>query len=122
MTRKEILDAAEKCVCGDRDTQYGSPDDSFSVIAHLWSVYLERELDTKDVAALMALFKVARIKTGANKADNWIDLAGYAACGGECERFEGIGSERCVVCGAEIPEGRQVCMACELNAADRDRV
>ena len=116
MTRKEILDAAEKCVCGDRDAQYGSPENSFGVIARLWSVYLDRELDAKDVAAMMSLFKVARIKTGANKADNWIDLAGYAACGGECDADTVEDENRCVVCGEVIPEGRQVCMACELNA------
>lgn len=26
MTRKEILAEAEKCVCGDRNLQYGEPD------------------------------------------------------------------------------------------------
>lgn len=31
----------------------------------------------------MALFKIARIATGHGKADNWVDLAGYAACVGE---------------------------------------
>lgn len=211
MTRKEILDAAEKCVCGDRDEQYGSPENSFNVIARLWSVYLDRDLDAKDVAALMSLFKVARIKTGANKADNWIDLAGYAACGGELdvpnvrdveektfsemndetrnreilkrlfkadqtdktvtlfEKAKELGlfrkvvsnlvecpghffenaplasdctesscrscwdapwaarnkpkaqdNNHCVICGEIIPEGRHVCMACELNGEDRD--
>lgn len=35
--------------------------------------------------AMMCLFKLARIATGHGKADNWIDLAGYAACGGELE-------------------------------------
>jgi hypothetical protein len=34
---------------------------------------------------MMALLKVARIATGHGKADNWVDLAGYAACGGELE-------------------------------------
>lgn len=34
---------------------------------------------------MMCLFKIARIATGYGKADNWIDLAGYAACGGELE-------------------------------------
>ena len=29
MTRKEILDAALQCVNGDRDHQYGKPEDSF---------------------------------------------------------------------------------------------
>lgn len=85
MTRKEILAAAEKCVCGDRDEQYGSPANSFTEIARLWSVYLDRDVSAKDVAVLMSLFKVARIKTGAQKADNWVDLAGYAACGGELD-------------------------------------
>ena len=28
---------------------------------------------------------LARIATGHGKADNWIDLAGYAVCGGELE-------------------------------------
>ena len=34
---------------------------------------------------MMALLKIARIAGGNAKADNWIDLAGYAACGGELE-------------------------------------
>lgn len=91
-TRKSILEAAERCVCGDRDKQYGSPEDSFRVIAALWEVYLKERCvspDTgvcilpEDVAALMVLFKVARIATGSYCADSWIDAAGYAACGGE---------------------------------------
>lgn len=84
MKRKEILKAAEQCVCGDRDVQYGSPEDSFKLIAQLWGVYLERLVMPRDVAAMMALMKVARIKAG-KKDDNWIDLAGYAACGGEID-------------------------------------
>ena len=38
-----------------------------------------------DVAAMLALLKIARIASGHAKEDNWIDLAGYAACGGEIE-------------------------------------
>ena len=36
----------------------------------------------KDVAMMMALLKAARIKSG-EKADSFVDLAGYAACAGE---------------------------------------
>ena len=91
-TRKSVLEAAQRCVCGDRDKKYGSPEDSFRVIAALWEVYLKERCvspDTdvcilpEDVAALMVLFKVARIATGSYCADSWIDAAGYAACGGE---------------------------------------
>ena len=38
-----------------------------------------------DVAAMLALLKIARIASGHAKEDNWVDLAGYAACGGEIE-------------------------------------
>lgn len=39
MTRKEILEAAEKCVCGDREQDYGSPEKSFMAIGKLWEIY-----------------------------------------------------------------------------------
>jgi hypothetical protein len=85
--RTEILDAAKRCVCGDREQDYGSPEDSFATIAALWNAYLgaSYDLDAKDVAAMLALLKIARIASGHAKEDNWIDLAGYAACGGEIE-------------------------------------
>ena len=91
MTREEILKEALKCVTGEREQQYGSPEDSFMAIAELWTVYLEHKcvedngavlLHPEDVAAMMALLKIARICTGKYKGDNWVDLAGYAACGG----------------------------------------
>ena len=36
-----------------------------------------------DVAHLMMLLKIARLATGEPKADTYIDIAGYAALGGE---------------------------------------
>ena len=92
MNRKEILDQAHKCVCGDRDEQYGSPEDSFRMIADLWVPYLKEkcvsrgaivDIEPEDVAAMMVLFKMARVATGSYSADSWVDAAGYAACGGE---------------------------------------
>lgn len=94
MTRKEVLDTAAACVCGQREQDYGSPERNFEAIGHMWSVYLRSALGVNmamnairphDVAAMMALFKVARIASarGTPTDDCWIDLAGYAACGGE---------------------------------------
>lgn len=83
MTRKETLEQAAKIVCTDREAQYGSPENNFSAIAGLWSVYLGVHIDVHDVAAMMALLKIARIKSGQRKDDNYIDLAGYAACAAE---------------------------------------
>lgn len=85
MKRTEILEAAQKCVCGDREQDYGSPERNFEVIAQFWTTYLRTEIYSRDVAAMLALLKIARIASGNAKDDNWIDLAGYAACGGELE-------------------------------------
>ena len=94
LTRKDILDSADQCVNGGRDHNYGSPEDNFGTVASYWNSYLEARsrsnnwtvwLGPKDVAAMLALLKLARIASGQNKIDNWVDLAGYAACGGEIE-------------------------------------
>jgi hypothetical protein len=86
--RKEILLTAEKYVNGDREQQYGTPEDNFGIIAEFWNTYLGRKevgtiIDAHDVANMMCLLKIARIASGQKKDDNYIDLAGYAACGGE---------------------------------------
>lgn len=94
LTRADILHAAEKCVCGQREQDYGTPEDNFETIAELWETYLRHAcvdeaggvyIDANDVAMMMELLKIARIAAGGGKADSWIDLAGYAACGAECE-------------------------------------
>lgn len=82
MTKSEILHAAEQCVCGGRDMDYGQPEDSFGTIAEFWSTYLHADIIPKDVAVMMALLKIARIKAG-GWSDCFIDGAGYLACGGE---------------------------------------
>ena len=82
-TRKTILDAAEKCVCHDRQDTHGRPEDSFGDIADLWTTYKGVEFDPVDVAQMMVLLKIARAKGNPKHTDNWIDIAGYAACAGE---------------------------------------
>jgi hypothetical protein len=94
MKREEILAAAQKCVCGDREQDYGTPENNFRTIAALWTAYLEAIpkdcngfpwIVPKDVAAMLALLKIARIAAGHAKEDSWVDLVGYGACGGEIE-------------------------------------
>lgn len=84
MTRKECLDAAAGCVLKDRNTSYGGPEDSFGLISSLWSAYLGVDVDKVDVAMMMGMLKMARIRGNKAYADGYIDLAGYAACGAEC--------------------------------------
>lgn len=83
MTRAETLDKAKLCVCGQRENEYGSPEDNFKIIAALWSAYKDTEFTATDVAMMMALLKIARIKTGTATDDSFVDLAGYAACSAE---------------------------------------
>ena len=94
-TRAEILDSAKKCVCEDRNGQYGEPEDSFKNITAYWEVYLRHNcvsqgadvcITPADVAMMMALFKIARIETAEKPSlDSYVDAAGYIACGGGIE-------------------------------------
>lgn len=83
MTREKCLDTAKACVCGQRQQDYGTPEDSFNAIAALWSAYYGTPFNAVDVAMMMALLKIARIRTGTGTDDSFVDLAGYAACGAE---------------------------------------
>jgi hypothetical protein len=88
--RAQFLDEVEKLVCKDRNVTHGDAEDNFRVIADLWNVYLKNsqgtantdDLNNKDVAIMMCLFKISRLMTNVNNMENWLDLAGYAACGG----------------------------------------
>ena len=84
MTRAECLHTAEEIVTKDRNSQYGEPEDCFALIARLWTDYTAVSLNSADVAAMMILLKVARVRNGKAKDDSWVDMAGYAACGAEC--------------------------------------
>ena len=95
-SRSDILDLAKKCVCGKREQDYGTPESNFKIIADLWNDYLGlvengdgvpifsiKNITPMDVSMMMALLKIARIRNGGGSGDSFVDLAGYAACGGE---------------------------------------
>ena len=93
MKRDEILNKAKEYVTVDRQKVHGDAEDNFATIAALWQASLEQAclggedaltILPEDVAAMMVLMKVARIAGGSpDHADNWIDICGYAAGGGE---------------------------------------
>nr|WP_286198834.1 DUF6378 domain-containing protein [Mesorhizobium sp. BR1-1-16] len=97
MTKRKLLETAIETVAG-RGLNYGRPEDNFQRIANLWNAHLINryadgyggdtvvmlpKLDPQDVAMMMALMKVARLENQPGHMDSWIDIAGYAACGGE---------------------------------------
>lgn len=85
ITRSECLDIAKEIVCKDREGTYGKPENNFKLIADLWSAYKGVEFTAHDVAMMMILLKIVRISAGKYKSDNYIDIAGYAACAAENE-------------------------------------
>ena len=83
MTRPEILQKAETCVCGHREQEYGSPENNFQTIADLWRAYKGVDFTAVDVAMMMALLKIARIQSGTATEDSIIDMYGDVYCGGK---------------------------------------
>ena len=81
--RGRVLFKASRIINGERQTEYGNPEDSFAVIAKYWSVYLGKPISASDVAMMMVLFKIAREQNGAGKEDNIIDACGYLALYGD---------------------------------------
>jgi len=87
---------ADEIINGERQDTYGSPEDSFALIAEHWTTYLRGnvnangghygedcpcgiELDASDVAIMMTLFKIARMSGQKWHPDNAVDACGYLA-------------------------------------------
>lgn len=87
--REAIIEEVKKCVLLDRQQSYGDAEDNFENIRNLWNIYTKTRwpgeavvFESYDVAAFMAFVKLARSASSPTHLDNWIDLAGYAVCGG----------------------------------------
>ena len=87
MTAVSILTSACNLVSGPRDRQHGAKRENFDRIATLWNAYLDTKrpgpLNAVDVGLMMVLFKLTRTQSGETNEDDFIDMAGYAACAGE---------------------------------------
>ena len=72
----EILLDAHALINAERQDDYGTPAQSFTRIAALWSAYLGYKVGAKDVAICMALLKFSR-EAHQHKHDSLLDAAGY---------------------------------------------
>ncbi len=89
--RGRILKKAYATINGERQDSYGNPEDSFKIIAALWTIYLkaegllpeDKELSPLNVAVMMSLFKHARMSGQKPSADNFVDAAGYLGIAGD---------------------------------------
>jgi hypothetical protein len=84
-TRSNVLDTAKQYVTKDREATHGDMENNFEAIAMLWEQYFSYEwsFSPTDVAMMMALLKIARLKSNKHNPDNYIDACGYMACAGE---------------------------------------
>lgn len=82
-TRANILDTAKQAVTQDRQATHGKPEDTFGALAKVWSARLGQEVTPAQVCIMLVDLKTCRAWGNPCHADNWVDMAGYAACGGE---------------------------------------
>ena len=93
--RSDILHDAVKLTCGDRNDAYGPPWNNLTDCAQLWEAYLNAkygtvaamQLTAEDVAWMNVLQKISRTFR-AQRVDNYVDAAAYAAIAGECRLIE----------------------------------
>ena len=85
---RAICEEALRTINGERQDQYGNPEDTFTLIASFWSGYLNTLIEPHEVADMMILLKLAREKGGKGKKDNSVDLIGYAALGASMRGYD----------------------------------
>lgn len=89
-TRKNIIEKVAKAILSDRQDTYGSPEDSFQLIAMYWGLYLNISIRPDQVADMMELLKIARRQNQPFHLDNYIDSAGYAILAGELASMQKV--------------------------------
>ena len=82
-TDKDILEEALELTKGDRQAQYGPPDQDFARTAAMWKTLFGWEVTSRQVALAMICLKLSR-ETHQNKRDNLVDISGYARCASLC--------------------------------------
>lgn len=103
MNRTETLDTAKQAINVDRAEQYGSAEDGFAAIEQIWDA-LDKARGSRprgpvDVALYFDAVKMVRASTNPQHSDNWVDLCGYSALGGELASI----ADECPECGRAAP-------------------
>jgi glutamine amidotransferase PdxT len=77
-----ILEEAQRIVHGVKKNDYGAAHESFTRIAELWSITLDRHITPEQVALCLIQLKISRYIHGQQR-DSIVDIAGYAGCLGQ---------------------------------------
>lgn len=87
---KEIFLDKVKALVAARGEDYGPPDWDHKRVADYWSLHMRNvhgtvcELTALDVQMMIMMIKMVRLETTPTHMDSLLDIAGYAACAGEC--------------------------------------
>jgi len=88
---QQTLQTALELTGGDRAKTHGDKRTNHQNIADLWNAYfndpatagMRRPFTAHDVAVMMCLLKIARLKSGTHNPDDYVDMCGYAAIASE---------------------------------------
>ena len=83
VNRADILDTAKDFITKDRAATHGDAERNFGLIAAYWSAHLNKNISPHDVAVMMTLLKLARMRSNPAHVDSAVDAAGYSALAGE---------------------------------------
>lgn len=91
--RVEILTEAANLITGQRQQDYGTPEENFKRIADFLNILIKKNLETntpvspRQTADFMILLKVARTINSPTR-DSYVDIGGYAGIAGELAAHE----------------------------------
>lgn len=91
--RVNILNEAADLIVGQRQQDYGTPQENFQRMADLVNIVIKKNLETntplspRQTADIMILLKVARTVNSPTH-DSYVDIAGYAGIAGELAKAE----------------------------------
>lgn len=79
---QELLRMANNALVA-RGQTHGPLEANFGATSKLWSSFLDHHISPTNVAVMMSLFKIGRIRAGDNaSADHYVDAAAYMAIAG----------------------------------------
>lgn len=78
----DFLVKAAQLVNDEREKTHGDYRDNHAKCAALWSAYLGHPVTAEDVALMMALVKVSRMRIGGFSRDHYDDAAAYIGIAG----------------------------------------
>lgn len=91
--RVNILNEAAGLITGQRQQDYGTPEENFQRIADFANIIFKKNLETntplnpRQMADFMILLKVARTINSPTR-DSYVDIGGYAGIAGELAALE----------------------------------